>query len=395
MEITTSPAEGTLTDNSVAVAAGQFVAVSDITAGILKFTPATGASGSPYTSFTFQVEDDGGTANGGMNVDPMPKTMAIDVVAPPQVTDILVGSTSWTPAFLASLQTAGLGDGAGYAIPVGSAAQLAPLAWINLNQIQIIFSENVKVKQDSLALSGVGGSYAFSQFNYNPATFTATWTLTASVSPDRLAMDVHAGGPAAVTDRHGYALDGEWTNGASSFPSGNGSPGGDFLFGFNDLPGDANSDGIVNGLDIASIASNWLLTGSIGGDINGDDVINGLDIAAIASNWLQGLPAASASTSGTWASNQNAAAISRALTSGATFDDLDAIHPVTAALHHDEEVTRSVSLAALDMHRHPVAESRWPLQGVIDESGSDVSLRVEFSDAATVGGQIVRPFYRQ
>jgi hypothetical protein len=53
------------------------------------------------------------------------------------------------------------------------------------------------------------------------------------------------------------------------------------------LAGDANSDGIVNGLDIATVASHWLNIG-VGspGDTNGDGIINGLDITLIASDWL-------------------------------------------------------------------------------------------------------------
>ena len=57
------------------------------------------------------------------------------------------------------------------------------------------------------------------------------------------------------------------------------------------LAGDVNFDGIINGQDIALIASNWLATGSRGaGDANGDGIVNGQDIALIASNWLQTLP---------------------------------------------------------------------------------------------------------
>jgi hypothetical protein len=51
------------------------------------------------------------------------------------------------------------------------------------------------------------------------------------------------------------------------------------------LPGDANFDGIVNGLDIALVSSNWLQTGN--GDANGDGVVNGLDIALVSANWLR------------------------------------------------------------------------------------------------------------
>ena len=79
VEITTLPALGTLTDNGVAVTAHEFIPVADITGNLLVFTPVTAGWGSPYTSFTFQVQDNGGTANGGVDTDPNPKTMTIDV----------------------------------------------------------------------------------------------------------------------------------------------------------------------------------------------------------------------------------------------------------------------------------------------------------------------------
>jgi Concanavalin A-like lectin/glucanases superfamily/Dockerin type I domain len=53
--------------------------------------------------------------------------------------------------------------------------------------------------------------------------------------------------------------------------------------------GDVTHDGVVNGLDIADVASHWLQTGSVSlpGDVNGDGITNGLDLSAIASHWLQ------------------------------------------------------------------------------------------------------------
>ena len=61
------------------------------------------------------------------------------------------------------------------------------------------------------------------------------------------------------------------------------------LLSANGLVGDANGDGIVNGLDIAVVASNWMHTGSqpLKGDVNTDGIVNGLDIADIASHWLE------------------------------------------------------------------------------------------------------------
>ena len=53
--------------------------------------------------------------------------------------------------------------------------------------------------------------------------------------------------------------------------------------------GDANFDNIVNGQDIAAVASHWLQTNPNGvgtGDVTGDGIVNGQDIAMIASHWL-------------------------------------------------------------------------------------------------------------
>ncbi len=74
-----NPAAGTLTLNDGAVSAGQAIAVADIPH--LVFTPAANASGSPEASFTFQVQDNGGTANGGVNTDASPKTFTFNVTA--------------------------------------------------------------------------------------------------------------------------------------------------------------------------------------------------------------------------------------------------------------------------------------------------------------------------
>src|SRR5439155_1521496 len=66
VKITTLPSSGTLALNGTAVTAGQLVAASEIAAGHLVYTPAANANGS--TSFTFQVQDNGGTANGGVDL---------------------------------------------------------------------------------------------------------------------------------------------------------------------------------------------------------------------------------------------------------------------------------------------------------------------------------------
>ncbi|MGE4350334.1 MAG: DUF5801 repeats-in-toxin domain-containing protein, partial [Candidatus Berkiella sp.] len=81
VRISSLPTAGTLTNNGIAVTVGSFVSVTDINAGLLKFTPATNANGTDYASFTFQVQDNGGTANAGVDLDPTPNTMTINVTS--------------------------------------------------------------------------------------------------------------------------------------------------------------------------------------------------------------------------------------------------------------------------------------------------------------------------
>ena len=79
--MTTLPAAGTVRLNGTAVTAGQYVSAANIGAGLLVFHPAANANGTPYTSFTFQVQDNGGTANGGTDLDASPNTLTFNVTA--------------------------------------------------------------------------------------------------------------------------------------------------------------------------------------------------------------------------------------------------------------------------------------------------------------------------
>ena len=75
VKITTLPGAGTLTDNGVAVTRRPVRDASPTSpAGMLMFTPAANANGNGYARFTFQVQDNGGTANGGVDLDPTPNT---------------------------------------------------------------------------------------------------------------------------------------------------------------------------------------------------------------------------------------------------------------------------------------------------------------------------------
>lgn len=272
----------------------------------------------------------------------------------PQVTGVQVSSSDWTPAYLNALQGAGMGNGLGYAIPVGSTLQTQSLPWGNIDQIQITFNENVTVEQASLALTGLNVSqYAFSAFHYDYTTFTATWTLANPIAADKLHIALVSSGANGVVDNLGMPLNGQWSDNVSSYPSGSGLGGSDFNFGFSVLPGDANQDGIVNGLDIAEVASNWLHAGGILGDTNGDNVVNGLDIAAIASSWLTTLPAGSNANAASVAAAPLPLSIAPAFTSPPTVDRVAAFvgplghtatSPATGGLSSQREVQAAFSL---------------------------------------------------
>ena len=67
--------------NGTNVTVGQVVSAANITSGLLKFVPVANANGTPYTTFTFQVQDNGGTANGGVDLDQSANTVTINVTA--------------------------------------------------------------------------------------------------------------------------------------------------------------------------------------------------------------------------------------------------------------------------------------------------------------------------
>jgi hypothetical protein len=103
VKITTVPLAGSLTLSGVAVTAGQFVSAANIRAGALIFTPVANASGTPYAAFFFQVQDDGGTANGGVDLDTLARTMTVNVNPnPPIIPLVPVGPAEVIPANVVS-----------------------------------------------------------------------------------------------------------------------------------------------------------------------------------------------------------------------------------------------------------------------------------------------------
>jgi hypothetical protein len=182
----------------------------------------------------------------------------------PAVAAVNVASTQWASNFISYLESHGLGIG-GYAIPVGSTNQLQALPWNNINQVRIKFSEDVVVTAADLSVSGANTvAYAFSNFAYDSSTHTATWTLTAPITKDKLMLDLDADGMAPVKSvSTGEFLDGAWTNSESTYLSGNGQGGTDFAFRINALPGDVNATNSINVIDVNLV---YLQIGKNAGD---------------------------------------------------------------------------------------------------------------------------------
>jgi hypothetical protein len=209
---------------------------------------------------------------------------------PPRVIQVYVAGTTWTPAFMAALDEAGLGD-FGYAIQVGP-AQLDAVPWSNVDQVKVQFDQDVTVAKGDLKLYGVNtATYSVAGFSYDPVTFVATWTLAAPIGDDKVLIDLAD----TVSNMNG-ALDGEFVNGARDFPSGDGTAGGRFRFQFNVLPGDANRDGSVFGNDLVLVRNAQFTTPdlaaySVFDDIDGSGTIFGNDVVITRNQQFHMLPA--------------------------------------------------------------------------------------------------------
>lgn len=79
LKIVDLPAAGSLTLDGAAVTAGQSISRADIQAGKLVYTPALNGHGEGHAGFTFRLQDDGGTARSGIDLDPTANTITFDV----------------------------------------------------------------------------------------------------------------------------------------------------------------------------------------------------------------------------------------------------------------------------------------------------------------------------
>jgi uncharacterized delta-60 repeat protein len=106
--LTTLPTAGSLRLAGSPVLIGQRIPASSLNTGSgLTFTPAENASGSPYASFQFRVQDNGGTVFGGVDTDPTPNKITFNVLPINDAPVILpmVGPTYISPTDTTAITT--------------------------------------------------------------------------------------------------------------------------------------------------------------------------------------------------------------------------------------------------------------------------------------------------
>ena len=91
VRVSTLPGAGKLTKNGAVLGVGALVTIAEINAGKLKFAPAKDANGLNHASFTFQVKDNGGITNGGIDLDATPNKITVNVTA---VLDVFTGTAA-------------------------------------------------------------------------------------------------------------------------------------------------------------------------------------------------------------------------------------------------------------------------------------------------------------
>jgi hypothetical protein len=219
-------------------------------------------------------------------------THSVTVMNAGTVSDIDFGNRSTSTGEDAHVIDVRLGSSTGgtasYSIPVGSAAQLDPIALVGFDRISVVFDRAWDVTANSLELSGVnnaGYDLVDASFTAVPGegdTLVATWALAAPIEADKLLAVVRA---ATMGD---VVLYGDWTNPidsatGSAYPSGDGTSGGDFAFRFNVLAGDANRDGTVNFGDLVHLIEHGFVSAMDDNfdprhDLDGNGIVNVVDV---------------------------------------------------------------------------------------------------------------------
>ncbi len=159
--ITSLPTAGSLKLNGVAVVANQSIAVADIIAGKLIYTPAANGNGNNYATFDFKLQDDGGTTNGGADTSVSANTITFNVSA---VNDAPINTL---PAAFSANEDVSTAI-TGLSIADVDAASSTITVTLTVTKGTLTIANNI---QNGLAISGIA--------NNGTANVTLTGTLAA------------------------------------------------------------------------------------------------------------------------------------------------------------------------------------------------------------------------
>jgi hypothetical protein len=210
--ITTLPSTGVIKLSGVAVTAGDFITKAHLDAGDLTYTPPGVGSGGTSPTFTFQVHDNGGTAQGGVDTDPTPNTFTI-VITPsdlPPVLD-LNGAAS------------GIDNSAAYseqASPtvLASGLTLTDSDSANLTGATVTIGTGFQAGADHLTIGGnASGTVGTISFSYNAATGVMALTGTGTVAAYQALLNQVAFD--SSSDAPGTSRDISWTANDGTLPS--------------------------------------------------------------------------------------------------------------------------------------------------------------------------------
>ena len=203
----------------------------------------------------------------------------VDTIAP-RITDVIVASSAWSPAFIDLVDGGGAGAGNGLGLSLPGPGQMRNLPWISgIDRFYIQFSEYVAADFVAGNVSLLGSNIA----DYKPnlslqygvhGTNMGTLQLSAPVTNDTLLLTVFD----LLADPSGNPLDGEWSDNSSTV-SGDGTVGGQFNFRIDILAGDVDDSGAVNfsGDLFAVLGQNGLVPSNLAEayfDVTSDGVVN-------------------------------------------------------------------------------------------------------------------------
>ena len=185
--ITNLPGHGVLTLNGVAVTEGQEVSLAQLTVGAgLVFTPVANANGDNYANFSFQVKDDGGTANGGANLDLSANTMTINVTAVNDAPAVTFDSGNINNAndvvYESGLAAGGHAGGSSYPTTAGGNFELHDAdGQAQVTSVLINGTSHIISSLNGLDVAGAHGTMHFS-YDTTSGKGSYTYTLTSTVT---------------------------------------------------------------------------------------------------------------------------------------------------------------------------------------------------------------------